>query len=123
VFDYRSYLDRHDPKAAPHYGFGSGIWHGLDRLKNWTQARLEAPFALRPDIGGLVLGMVLGRKYGLTSEIERQFQAGGLYHLVVVSGFNLAVIAGTAMWLARLLPWKRRTRLFFVLACSLAYAG
>jgi hypothetical protein len=44
-------------------------WHGLDRLKNWIQARLEGPFASRPDIGGLVLGMVLGRKYGLTSDL------------------------------------------------------
>ena len=67
--------------------------------------------------------MVLGRKYGLTADIERQFQAGGLYHLVVVSGFNLAVVAGTAMWLARFIPWKRRTRLLFVLGCALAYAA
>jgi hypothetical protein len=41
--------------------------------------------------------MVLGRKYGLTAEIQHQFQAGGLYHLVVASGFNLAVIVGRAM--------------------------
>ena len=129
VFDYRSYLERQgiywtgtirNPRLITVLDPG---WHGLDWLKHWIQARLEAPFASRPDIGGLVLGMVLGRKYGLTTEIERQFQAGGLYHLVVVSGFNLAVIAGTAMWLARLLPWKRRTRLLFVLGCSLAYAG
>lgn len=82
---------------------------------------MVTPFASRPDIAGLVLGMVLGRKYGLTADIERQFQAGDLYHLVV-SGFNLAVIAGTAMWLARFLPWKRRTRLLFVLASALIYA-
>jgi competence protein ComEC len=129
VFDYRSYLERQgvywtgtirNPRLITVLSRG---WHGLDRIKNWIQARLEAPFASRPDIAGLVLGMVIGRKYGLTPDIERQFQAGGLYHLVVVSGFNLAVIAGTAMWLARLLPWKRRTRLLFVLACSFAYAG
>src|SRR5439155_21017366 len=101
-------------------------WHGPDRIKNWIQARLEAPFSARPDaqaISGLVLGMVLGRKFGLTAEIERQFQAGGLYHLVVVSGFNLAVVAGVALWLARFVPWKRHTRLLFVLACTFAYAG
>src|SRR5262249_9198691 len=97
-------------------------WHGPDRIKAWIQGRLEEPFAGRPEIAGLVLGMVLGRKYGLTANIERQFQAGGLYHLVVVSGFNLAVVAAAAGWLGRFMPWKRRTRLLFILACALAYA-
>src|SRR5437016_588929 len=67
--------------------------------------------------------MVLGRKYGLTAEVERQFQAGGLFHLVVVSGLNLAVVAGAAFWIIRWTPWKRRTRLLLVLACVLAYAS
>ena len=67
---------------------------------------MEAPFAGRPEIAGLVLGMVLGRKYGLTADIERQFQAGGLYHLVVVSGFNLAVVAGTAMLAGPVYPME-----------------
>jgi competence protein ComEC len=133
VFDYRRYLERQgiywtgtirNPRLITVLDPG---WHAPDRIKNWIQARLEAPFAARPDIAGLVAGMVLGRKYGLTADIERQFQAGGLYHLVVVSGFNLAVVAGSAMWLARLFPlWipsLRRTRLLFVLACALGYAA
>ena len=57
-----------------------------------------------------ILGMVLGRKFGLTAEIERQFQAGGLYHLVVVSGFNLAVVAGVALWLSSGSPTTRSIR-------------
>src|SRR5205814_9122160 len=93
------------------------------RIRKLIEAKLSVPFAKRPDIQGLVLGMVLGRKFGLTANVERQFQAGGLYHLVVVSGFNLAVVAGTTLWLARFIPWKRRTRLLFVLACALAYAA
>lgn len=129
VFDYRRHLERQgiywtgtirNPRLITVLDRG---WHGPDRIKRWIQARLEAPFSARPDIAGLVLAMVLGRKYGLTADIERQFQAGGVYHLVVVSGFNLAVIAGAAMWLARVMPWKRRTRHLFVLGCALAYAA
>lgn len=67
--------------------------------------------------------MVLGRSYGLTAEVERRFQAGGLYHLVVVSGFNLAVVAGAGFWIVRWLPCKRRTRLLIVLACAMIYAS
>jgi competence protein ComEC len=129
VFDYRRHLERQgiywtgtirNPRLITVLDRG---WHGPDRIKTWIQRRLETPFRSRPDIAGLVLGMVLGRKYGLTADIERQFQAGGLYHIVVVSGFNLAVVAGTAMWVARFIPWKRRTRLLFVLGCALAYAA
>jgi len=129
VFDYRRHLERQgiywtgtirNPRLITVLDRG---WHGPDRIKRWIQERLEAPFADRPEIQGLVLGMVLGRKFGLTANIERQFQAGGLYHLVVVSGFNLAVVAGTALWLARWIPCKRRTRLLLVLASALTYSA
>jgi len=132
VFDYRRHLERQgiywtgtirNPRLITILDRG---WHGRDRFKKWIQAKVEAPFNPSPDnqpIRALVAGMVLGRKYGLTAEVERQFQAGGLYHLVVVSGFNLAVVAGAAFWIVRWIPWKRRTRLLIVLGCALAYAA
>jgi competence protein ComEC len=129
VFDFRSHLEREgvfwtgtirNPRLITVLDRG---WHGPDRVKNWIQARLEAPFESDRRIEGLISGMVLGRKYGLTAEVERQFQAGGLYHLVVVSGFNLAVVSSVALWLAGFIPWKRRSRLLFVLACTLAYSA
>ena len=129
VFDYRRYLERQgiywtgtirNPRLITVRDRG---WHGPDRIKNWIEARLEKPFANHPDLQGLVLGMVIGRKFGLTATIERQFQAGGVYHLLVVSGFNLAIVAGTTLWLARFIPCRRRTRLWLVLACALAYAA
>jgi len=129
VFDYRRHLERQgiywtgtirNPRLITVLERG---WHGPDRTRDWIQARLEAPFKERPEIAGLVLGMVLGRKFRLTAEIERKFQAGGLYYLVVVAGFHLAIVAGAALWLTRLVPWKRNTRLLFVLGCALAYAS
>ena len=132
VFNYRRHLERQgiywtgtirNPRLITILDRG---WHGRDRIKKWIQGKVEAPFEASPDdqaIKALVTGMVLGRKYGLTAEVERQFQAGGLYHLVVVSGFNLAVVAGAAFWIVRWIPWKRRTRLLIVLACALAYAA
>src|SRR5438094_2504743 len=132
VFDYRRHLERQgiywtgtirNPRLITVLDRG---WHGRDRIQKWIQAKVEAPFDASPDkqpIKGLVSGMVLGHKYGLTAKVERQFQAGGLYHLVDVSGFNLAVVAGAAFWVVRWIPWKRRTRLLIVLSCALAYAA
>jgi competence protein ComEC len=128
VFDFRHYLEREgvywtgtirSPRLITVLSRG---WHGPDRIKNWIQARLEGAFRSDRNIQGLISGMVLGRKDGLTPEVERQFQAGGLYHLVVVSGFNLAVVSSVAMWLAGFLPCKRRSRLLFVLSCATGYA-
>jgi competence protein ComEC len=132
VFDYQRHLERQgvywtgtirNPRLITVLDRG---WHRQDRIKNWIQTRLEAPFSTDRNgqaIRGLVMGMVLGRKYGLTAETERQFQVGGLYHLVVVSGFNLAVVAGMALWVARRILWKRQTRLLFVLVCAMAYTA
>ena len=129
VFDYRRHLEREgiywtgtirNPRLITVLDRG---WHEPDQIRSWIQARVAAPFSNDRVIQGLVMGMVLGRKYGLTAAVERQFQAGGLYHLVVVSGFNLAVVAGAALWLARRILWKRHLRLLFVLACSLAYSA
>lgn len=129
VFDYRRHLERQgiywtgnirNPRLITVLDRG---WHGPDRLKRWVESRLKAPFENRPDIQGLVLGMVIGRKSGLTPDVERQFQAGGLYHLVVVSGFNLAVVAAATLWLARFVPCKRHTRLALALVSTLAYAA
>jgi competence protein ComEC len=132
VFDHRRHLERQgiywtgtirNPRLIVILDRG---WHGPDRIKQWIQDRIEAPFQDIPDsrdIKGLVSGMVVGRAYGLTAGVERRFQAGGLYHLVVVSGFNLAVVAGAAFWIVRWLPCKRRTRLLIVLGCALAYSG
>jgi competence protein ComEC len=129
VFDYRHYLERlglywtgtiRNPRLITILGRG---WHGQDRVKKWMQARIEKPFATHNEIQGLVLAMVLGRKFGLTGNVERLFQDGGLYHLLVVSGFNLAVVAGAAAWLASFAPCKRHTRLLFVAASALGYAA
>jgi predicted membrane metal-binding protein len=55
-------------------------WHGRDRFKNWIYRRLAEPFAGDSEVEGLVMAMVLGRTYGLSGRIEREFQAAGVYH-------------------------------------------
>jgi competence protein ComEC len=127
VFDYRRYLERQqiywtgtirNPRLITVLDRG---WHGLDRIRRWTSLRLEEAFIEDATSQGIILGMVLGRKYVLTAPTERQFQAGGLYHLLVVSGFNLAVVAAAASWIANRFPCNRSTRLVLVLASALGY--
>jgi competence protein ComEC len=119
VFDYRRYLERQgiywtgtirNPRLITVMARG---WHGPDRARRWIANRISRHFE-NDNERGLVMGMVLGRTSGLSADTERQFQAGGLFHLVVVSGFNIAVVASAVLWLTRLLLRSRMIRLLTV---------
>jgi predicted membrane metal-binding protein len=54
---------------------------------------------------GIVLGVVLGEDEGLPADVQDDFRASGLYHLLAVSGQNVAFLAAGVFglgWLLRL---------------------
>ena len=131
VFDFRRYLEREgvfwtgtirNPRLITVLKRGPGFLRALDRLHYAIEAKLSRLFEGDPNTRGLVLGMVLGRKHDLTSKVESDFQASGLYHLVVVSGFNLAVIASAMSFLSRFLVARRNWRLLLVVVAVIAYS-
>jgi competence protein ComEC len=63
----------------------------------------DAAGVLPPAPGGLLPGLAVGDTSRLTAEVEADFRAAGLTHLLAVSGANLAIIAGAALALLRLL--------------------
>jgi ComEC/Rec2-related protein len=127
VFDFRKHLEREgiywtgtvrNPRLITVLSRG---WHGPDRVHRWIEHQISRNFD-DDNVRGLVMGMVLGRTAGLSAETERQFQAGGVFHLVVVSGFNIAVIAGAATWIGRFIARRRGTRLVLTLITVVAYS-
>jgi competence protein ComEC len=127
VFDFRKHLEREgiywtgtvrNPRLITVLNRG---WHGPDRVHRWVENRISRNFE-DDNIRGLVMGMVLGRTAGLSAETERQFQAGGVFHLVVVSGFNIAVIASAATWIGRFITRRRGRRLVLTLIAVAAYS-
>ncbi len=131
VFNYRRHLERQDiywtgsirnPRLSQVLARGR---HGPDHVRAWISERIGSYFARDRTIQALVLGMVLGQQRRLPAADARRFQAAGLVHLLVVSGFNLAVVATSALWLGRRLPFGHRRRTgskVFALAAVLAYA-
>ena len=127
VFDFRKHLEREgiywtgtirNPRLITVLGRG---WHGFDHVRQWIENRIARHFE-DDNLRGLVMGMVLGRTSGLSAETEREFQEGGVFHLVVVSGFNIAVIAAAASWVGRLIARRRGNRLILTLIAVAAYA-
>jgi competence protein ComEC len=62
--------------------------------------RRRALASLAPERAGLLVGMALGDTSLLPAELERDFRAAGLTHLMAVSGANLAVVLAAGLWLA-----------------------
>ena len=131
VFNYRRHLERQDiywtgsirsPRLVQVLARGT---HGPDRVREWISGRIGAYFQEDRTIQALVLGMVLGQRRRLPAADARRFQAAGLVHLLVVSGFNLAVVVTSAVWIGTLLPFGRHQRTgskVFALVAAIGYA-
>jgi len=70
---------------------------------------------------GIVLGVVLGEDEGLPRDVRDDFRASGLYHLLAVSGQNVAFLATGVYLLGWLIRLPRRCRELAVLGVIVAY--
>jgi competence protein ComEC len=111
-FDERTWLRRHGIHVVLHgdrwrlVGRRGGLGGLADRLRE-RLARTSTP-GLRGERRAVLAGVVLGDDQGLSDELRRRFRASGLYHLLAVSGQNVALVAGGALllaWLAGLPRW------------------
>jgi len=110
-FDERTWLKRH----GIHVVLAGDRWrllghrHGLggfgDRLRAWLARSVAG--GLHGERRGVLLGVVLGDEQGLSERLRTDFRASGLYHLLAVSGQNVALVAGGALLLAWLLGIPR----------------
>jgi len=69
----------------------------------------------------LLLGVVLGADEGLSQNLRDRFRASGLYHLLAVSGQNVALVAGGALMMAWLAGAPRIVGQFAALGSIGAY--
>ncbi|MFV0534821.1 MAG: ComEC/Rec2 family competence protein [Cumulibacter sp.] len=56
-----------------------------------------------PDSAGLLAALVHGDTSGISDVTTQEFRRSGLAHLLAVSGANVAIVTGAALWAARLL--------------------
>ena len=89
----RPLLERREPSRSP-------LLRASERLR--AAARAQAGASLPPPRAGLLLGMGLGDTSLLPRQVEGEFTASGLTHLMAVSGANLAVVLACGLGLALL---------------------
>ena len=110
-FDERTWLRRkgvHVVLRADRWRKAGGR-RGLGAVADRLRARVEAAL-LRGASGereAVLAGVVLGDDQAVPERLRDRFRASGLYHLLAVSGQNVALVAVGALFLARLVGVPR----------------
>jgi competence protein ComEC len=76
----------------------------------------------RQPASGILAAALFGNQHFLGRETAELFRAGGTFHLLVISGLHVAMIAIVALWLAKLLSNSRLIQYLSVLLLMWAYA-
>lgn len=109
-FDYGGYLrvrgiwytSRYTTISFMSSGHGSVIKDLLFKIKNTFTGSLNN--VLPQPESSLMAGLLLGTKQSLGKEILGEFQRTGVSHIVVLSGYNIAIVASSIMSLFKFLP-------------------
>jgi competence protein ComEC len=124
-FDERAWLRRHGVHVVLHVDRWRAVGRrgGLGGVADSLRSRLATSVAigLHGDRRAVLEGVVLGDDQDLPDELRRRFRASGLYHLLAVSGQNVALVAASALGLAWLAGLPRLLGEIAALAGMAAY--
>jgi competence protein ComEC len=129
-FDYRAYLARDGVTALasvnqrnvePLPGFaGSWLLAQRSRLRRALLERIAALW--QPREAALLSALLLGETALLDREVRRDFQRTGVFHVLVVSGMNVALLAAVVFWTLRRLRAPELLATALTMASCGAYA-
>ncbi len=123
-FSYRDYLARHgiystlsraEATRLPGRG-GNAFFNAVYTLKGRA---LENIYRIFPDPeASLLAGILLGADNGLSPGLQQAFKDTGTAHIIAISGFNIAIIAGLFFLLFSRLFGQRRGAVAAVLGIA-----
>ncbi|MBI5798977.1 MAG: ComEC family competence protein [Candidatus Yonathbacteria bacterium] len=113
-FDYRSYLAKdgiyyqmYFPKVSVvSHNKGNAVREKLFTLKRWFMENIADGIA-EPE-ASLASGITLGAKQSLGDDLIQKFRETGVAHIVVLSGYNIAVVAGIFSRVVMFMPFSLR---------------
>ena len=104
----------------------------VERGEPWQEAAGAARAYVRRVIGravgahdarsaGVVTAVLIGDRAGLDADVRRRLQAAGTYHVIAISGGNIAILTGVLLGILRLGGAPPRASAAAVILCLLAY--
>jgi competence protein ComEC len=126
-FDYRAYLARKqifaliEPKSARLRSERNGnlAWAALLDVR--ARARRVLLRELPEPQASLAVGILLGLQSSIPADVTANFSATGTSHILVISGWNISIIAAALYSLANGLHISKRKAFWPILACIWLY--
>jgi len=132
-FDYRAFLARQDIHLTATLrsaallekisGPPPALAHRLARWRGRLLHETDALFAASDARAAVVRAMLLGDRSFLDTQQVEAFQQTGAYHILVLSGLQVAVLAAILMWTVRRLRLPPLLRIGLTISALWAYAG
>ena len=105
--------------------FAAQTW-AATRLLTYTRStpnrHLPSLLRLSPDDAGMLNAMLFGDRSRLTHALRLGFERTGSFHLFVVSGMHVALLAGGLFWITRRLRLREWIATPIILTLTTAYA-
>ncbi|HKE05829.1 MAG TPA: ComEC/Rec2 family competence protein [Blastocatellia bacterium] len=110
------------PLLIENLGFGARntVLHLLYRIR--ARAIAITLRTLNQPTSGILVAALFGNRHFLSRDAAETFRAGGTFHLLVISGSHVAMIALVALWLVRKLSSHRIIQYSLVMMLMWAYA-
>jgi len=130
AFDYRGFLNEQSIVALASVpaekverlpGF-SGSRLGLWRSQVRRSLLAKIGMLWRGDDAALMSAMLLGDRSGVDHELTLDYQRTGAYHILVVAGLKVGILAFTLLWLLRLARMPAWSATLVTIAGCVAYA-
>lgn len=108
-------VDVHAPGSAIDEGLASARARVRRSIARWV-----APVS--PLSSGIVTAVLIGDRSGLPDEVRDRLQAAGTFHVIAISGGNIAILAGLAIGLLMVVGVRGRVASLAAAGVLLAYA-
>ncbi|HEU4415487.1 MAG TPA: ComEC/Rec2 family competence protein [Candidatus Angelobacter sp.] len=98
-----------------------GFWRS--RIRHSILAHLREKGLWNSQDAPIFAAMIMGDDSALMRDVREEFQETGVYHLLVVSGMNVALLAFAVFWLARRLRAPEWAASLLTVALAIFYAN
>jgi competence protein ComEC len=102
-----------------------GSW--FDETASTARAAVRSAMARHvgvrsPQSAAVATAILIGDRGSLDPDVERRLQEAGTYHVIAISGGNIAILAGLVLWLLRWLRVRGGSAAGTAIAVLIAYA-
>lgn len=123
IFPYKSFLESKKVYAVmqrPQISEGVSNRITVTRLATKVRFFVADTFAqyVAFPYDGIISGMLVGYQGGISDDIEKVFQNTGTIHTLVLSGYNIMLLAGACMMLLKQVPYNIR---FGITICAIIF--